>query len=124
MKAVFDTNILIDYFNGVDNARNELDLYDDKLISIITWIELMVGTNTDNESKFIKSYLKSFNVVSIENKIASKAVKIKKYNKIKLPDALIYATAKEHGCILVTRNTKDFDPSSPDIREPYRVGTT
>ncbi len=121
MKAVFDTNILIDYFNGLHDAKHELSLYDDKLISIITWIEIMVGTKSENQNIVVKNYLKSFNIVTLEENIASKAVEIRQSNKIKLPDAIIYATAKEHGCILVTRNTKDFDPSLPDIREPYQI---
>jgi len=37
----------------------------------------------------------------------------------KLPDAVIWATADSEGCILVTRNTKDFDGNHPMIRIPY-----
>lgn len=122
MKAVFDTNILIDYLIGKDEARNELNLYDDKLISIITWIELMIGANSEDEMKLLDNYLKGFDVINLKDDIAAKSVEIKKLNRLKLPDAIIYATAKQNGCILVTRNTKDFDPSSPDIREPYKPG--
>jgi hypothetical protein len=34
---------------------------------------------------------------------------------------MIYATARDRGCMLVTRNTKDFDADWPDVRVPYRV---
>ncbi len=43
MKAVFDTNILIDYLNGFKQAKKELSLYEEKLISVITRIEVMTG---------------------------------------------------------------------------------
>ena len=43
VKALFDTNILIDYLNAVPEARAELSLYAEKAISIITWMEVMVG---------------------------------------------------------------------------------
>ena len=38
---------------------------------------------------------------------------------MKIPDAIVYATAKEENCILVTRNTKDLKEDWPDIRVPY-----
>jgi len=40
MKAVFDTNILIDFLNGHDFASQELSLYEERIISIITYIEI------------------------------------------------------------------------------------
>ena len=42
VKALFDTNILIDYLTGRSQARAELSLYAEKAISIITWMEVMV----------------------------------------------------------------------------------
>lgn len=43
MKALFDTNILIDYLNGIAAAKKELDLYESRAISIVTWMEVMSG---------------------------------------------------------------------------------
>ena len=43
VKALLDTNILIDYLRGVGAARTELGRYQDKAISIITWMEVLVG---------------------------------------------------------------------------------
>jgi hypothetical protein len=34
--VLFDTNILIDYLNGIPQAKTELDKYPDKAISLIT----------------------------------------------------------------------------------------
>lgn len=50
---------------------------------------------------------------------AQKAVQLRKSLRLKLPDAIILATADEEGCILVTRNTKDFKVSDPRVRIPY-----
>ena len=44
VKVIFDTNILIDYLNGTPQAKAELTLYTDKAISIVTWMEIQVGT--------------------------------------------------------------------------------
>jgi len=36
-------------------------------------------------------------------------------------DAIIYATAQQEDCLLVTRNTKDFPSDLPDVRCPYTL---
>lgn len=41
--ALFDTNILIDYLNGVPQARDELTRYAAKSISIVTFMEVLIG---------------------------------------------------------------------------------
>ena len=46
---------------------------------------------------------------------------LRKKHKIKLPDAIVWATAQVNQCILVTRNTKDFPHHAPGIRVPYRI---
>ena len=43
MNAVFDSNIIIDYLNGVREAKQEVALYQNCSISIITYIEVLVG---------------------------------------------------------------------------------
>jgi HSP90 family molecular chaperone len=47
VKALFETNILIDYLNGIAAAKTELGRYVDKATSVITWMEILVGTTTD-----------------------------------------------------------------------------
>ena len=47
MRALFDTNILIDYLNGVDAAKTELARYERPAISVISWIEVLAGTKPD-----------------------------------------------------------------------------
>ena len=43
MKALFDTNILVDYLNGIELARDEFDRFPEILISVITWTVVMEG---------------------------------------------------------------------------------
>lgn len=118
VKALFDTNILIDYLNGVEQAKVELALYKDKSISLITWMEVMVGATATTES-VIKGFLADFTSLSINDDVANLAVKLRKKHKMKLPDAIIWATAQTNGRILVSRNIKDFSASEPGIRVPY-----
>ena len=121
MKAVFDTNILIDYLNGSAQAKTELGPYSEKVISIITWMEVMVGAKNEDEKRVLHSFLRGFTVIPLSYELAELGVHLRQRYKLKLPDAIIYATARAQGYLFVTRNTKDFDPSQPDVRVPYSL---
>ncbi len=120
MKALFDTNILIDYLNGIESAFKEIEKYSPKLISRITWMEIMVGTDREDRSE-VRKFLQKFSICDLSASIAEKALDLRVEMKLKLPDAIIYATAREEGCLFVTRNKKDFNVNLPDIREPYKI---
>jgi predicted nucleic acid-binding protein len=120
VKALFDTNILVDYLNAVPKARAELQRYPEKAISIISWMEVMVGAGGDLEAA-TRSFLRGFNILTVDEPIAERAVHLRRSHRIKLPDAVIWATAQVHAMLLVTRNTRDFPPDDPGIRDPYRL---
>ncbi len=121
MKALFDTNILIDYLNQQPQAKTEFSLYDTRLICAITWMEVLVGIKKQHLSK-VKNWLNHyFEIVEISEEIRELAVIKRKQKKIKLPDALIYASAQASNALLVTRNTKDFPDDDPMIRIPYSL---
>jgi len=65
VKALFDTNILIDYLNGFEMARTAIERFEDKAISIITWMEVMIGTNDENQLA-TKQFLATFELVLID----------------------------------------------------------
>lgn len=121
MKGLFDTNILVDYLNGIVDARDELGRYTDRAISIVTWMEVMVGCRGAEEEDRVRRFLASFSMVELNANVAERAVTLRQQAKLKLPDAIIQASAEVHNALLVTRNTKDFDPANPGIRVPYQV---
>jgi predicted nucleic acid-binding protein len=121
VKAVFDTNILIDYLNGIEAAKAELALYRIRQISIITFIEVMVGAKDLSEEKVIRGFLSTFEMVELSAEIAKEAILIRKELRLKVPDSIVYATARSQGCLLVSRNNKDLKPEWPDIRVPYTL---
>ncbi|MBV5297901.1 MAG: type II toxin-antitoxin system VapC family toxin [Rhodoferax sp.] len=120
VRVLFDTNILIDYLNGVLPAKIELDLYQDKAISMITWMEVQVGVSPGDQ-KLVDQFLLRFSLLSIDAPVAAQAVVLRKASKVKLPDAIIWATAQLDKRVLVTRNTKDFSSAHPGIRVPYVI---
>jgi len=119
MKAVFDTNILIDYLVGSPEAEAEFSRFRDRRVSIVTWMEVLAGARSDAEENVIDLFLRDFRVVEITRAVARQAVEIRKTHRIRLPDALIWASAISESALLVTRNTKDFPVDDPGIRVPY-----
>jgi predicted nucleic acid-binding protein len=120
VNALFDTNILIDYLNAVPEARDEFDRYSDKAISLITWMEVMVGAQPAVEDE-TRAFLEGFDLVPVDNAIAERAVVLRQMHRIKLPDAIVWASAQVRAMLLVTRNTKDFPTVDPGVRVPYRL---
>jgi predicted nucleic acid-binding protein len=119
VKAVFDTNILIDYLNGIEAAKAELARYSVRQISIITFIEVMVGAKSADEENAIRGFLATFEVLELSAAIAQEAILIRQQLRLKIPDAIVYATARTQGCLLVSRNSKELKLDWPDIRIPY-----
>jgi len=121
MKAVFDTNILVDYLNGIPAARRELDQYEETAISVVTWMEVLAGVEDAEGEAVTRQFLSQFTLVPLDKSVAERAIIIRRTHKLKLPDAIIWASAQRLGQTLVTRNTKDFSKAAPGIRVPYQI---
>lgn len=120
MKALFDTNILIDFLRGIPDAKAELVLYQDRAISIITWMEVMAGAPPDAES-VTRGFLDAFQLIELDAAVAARAVTIRRQHRLKLPDAIVWASAMVHAMLLVSRDAKAFPPEDPGVRIPYRI---
>ncbi len=121
MRAIIDSDVLIDYLQGIEKAKRELDRYAKRETSIIAWIEVMTGADTPEEEKDSREFLSTFTIHHLSVEIASAAVDIRKKFRIRLPDAIVWATARTNDCLLVTRNAKDFSTKEPGVRIPYSV---
>ncbi len=120
MRLLYDTNILIDFLVGDQRAQAELTENANRAISVITWMEVMVGSTVHDEMA-TRSFLRAFTVIGIDTAVQERAVSVRRSRRIRLPDAIIWATAQVHGRVLVTRNIKDFPAREPGIRVPYTV---
>jgi predicted nucleic acid-binding protein len=121
VRALFDTNVLVDYLNGVAEARDEIARYEAGAVSVVTWMEVLVGAESDEEEAVIRDFLAGFQVLDVDRDTAEEAVRLRRSEKIRLPDAIIWATARVGGALLVTRNTKDFPADDPGVRVPYTL---
>lgn len=119
--SVFDTCILIDYLKGDERAARELAGDMHAAMSAISLAELLVGARTPEAELAVKGLAKKVQPIPVDADVAHAAAAIRRSDGLKLPDAIILATAKLLGSLLVTRNTRDFDQQSPMIRVPYGV---
>lgn len=118
--VLFDTCILIDYLRGIEPARIACDSHSDRAISIITWMEVLVGASAANEAP-ARALLQHFRLLPLTQPIAEQAVIIRRSSRLKLPDAILLATAETSGRTLLTRNTRDFSSTTPHVHIPYTL---
>lgn len=116
----FDTNIIVDWLKRRPQARAEIARYPGHRISRIVWTEVLAGEPLEARSPVVDA-LSHFEVVELDQRIATTAADIRYRSRMKLLDAYILATAQVNGAILITRNTKDFPAQMPGIRVPYEL---
>ncbi|MCX6579541.1 MAG: type II toxin-antitoxin system VapC family toxin [Candidatus Aminicenantes bacterium] len=115
-KVLLDSNIIIYLSKGLLDIGSIFEKYDELYISIITYMEVLGFQFADKkELSLIKELLNSFEIINLNSEIAEDVISIKQKKKIKLPDAIIWATAKFVGSDLSTRNVKDFCDISDDV---------
>ncbi|HOT15616.1 MAG TPA: type II toxin-antitoxin system VapC family toxin [Bacteroidales bacterium] len=109
-KYLLDTNTVIDYMGNKlpESAKKELaKIIDDEInLSVINKIELLGFAKVDQD--FI-DFVNFSNIYQLDEDITELTIELRKKNRIKLPDAIVAATALYHGFTLVTNNTSDFD---------------
>lgn len=120
MSVLFDTNILIDCLMGNASALKEVSRYPESLISIVNWIEVMSGARTVEESAVVRKFLSQFVCLDVDALIAEEAARLRQQTELKLPGAIVLATARVQHAVLITRDT-DFPAGTAGVRMPYRV---
>ena len=108
-KYLIDTNILIDAQMG-RLSKKGLDflakvINENFIISFITLIEYL---GYKNISKSSEEFILLAEVIEIDKIIIQNCINLRKNYRIKLPDAIIAATALARNLILMTNNEKDF----------------
>ena len=120
MNALIDSDVLLDFLDGYPAAAREIARYRERCISIISWMELLAGARTQADEDVRRGFLAHFRLVPLTPTIAEEAVALRRKYRLKLPDAIIWASGISENCLLVSRNTKDFPANHPGVRFPYR----
>jgi predicted nucleic acid-binding protein len=124
-RTLIDTNVLIDYLKGREQARPYIETIPAPAISVISVIEVLAGATVLEEIE-IRQFFATLEKIPLSEDVISHAISIRRFSiensfKVKLPDAIICASAKANGRYLITR---DLDLVRLDpflIRAPYKI---
>ena len=110
-KSALDSNLIILASKQQIDTEKLLSLYDEFYVSIVTYMEVYAyDFQNQAEQDLIDELFTNLEIVEINRAIADQAIiyRKNKSKKIKLPDAIILATAKYLNADLLTENWKDF----------------
>jgi len=108
---LIDTNVVINYLSK-RFSDDKLHFLDDIVnsvpnISVITKIEILSFDSGPENLKILRGFIADSNVMNLSDDIVEKCIIMRKEKKIKLPDAIIAATALVSNMTLLTCD-KDF----------------
>jgi predicted nucleic acid-binding protein len=104
--SFFDSCVIIDMLRGSPVAKRWLELAPVRNISVITRSEILVAAMTAAENDSLQRVLKQFTSWPVTDQVADLAAKYRRDHSLKLPDAMILATADSYGWTLLTRDRK------------------
>jgi hypothetical protein len=99
--VLLDTDVFVDHLRGARRHPEVSGSY-----SVITRAELFAGAEKDEPA--VRALLELHTEIEVDSAIAERAGRLRRTASVRTPDALIAATALEHGLDLVTRNRRDF----------------
>lgn len=100
-KILFDTNAVIYFINSSFDINN-INIF----ISVISEIELLSYPKiTQGEENKIRYFLNNnVNIINLDENIKNETISIRKNFNIKIPDAIIIATAKVNNLSILTQD--------------------
>lgn len=111
---IIDTDVLIWYMKGNQNAYKAIENSTHFFISVVTYMELVQGMRDKNELNNLRRALHAWGakILYISEEISVKAMFFVEQHflshSIELADALIGATAISHGFPILTGNDKHY----------------
>jgi len=124
MNMLVDSNVIIDYVSNriPEKSAKQLDIYFNSnfSVSIISKIEVLGFNTQEYELEQLESFIQLSSIVYIDEAVADKTIESRRMKRIKLPDAIIAATALVQNCILLSHNTTDFNKiEGLQVWDPY-----
>jgi predicted nucleic acid-binding protein len=122
-RYLLDTNTVLDYMGNKlpGKAKNLIaQIIDDEInLSVINKIELLGFSKVEQD---LVDFVACSNSHPIDDIVVDKTIEMRSLYKIKLPDAIIAATALVNELAIITRNTKDFNKiDGLEVLNPYEL---
>jgi predicted nucleic acid-binding protein len=112
--VIFDTDMFIWVQRGNPKAAQAMENEDERLLSVQSYLELLQGAENRRQHELTKAFLRDFgfSILPLSENIGHRAaVYIEEYglsHGLRAGDAIIAATAAEHGLVLCTSNARHF----------------
>lgn len=122
-----DTDVLIWHLRGYPQATRQLDQLPSLTLSAVTYLEVLQGMRNKAELQAVQKMLqrRQATTLPITEAITHRAVELMEAmtlsHGLQMGDALIAATALEHGSPLLTGNVKHFSAIPSLIIEGFAV---
>ena len=114
---LLDSNILIYLSQKKLSIEEVFDKKSNYFISLVTYMEILsYSFSSKDEEQFVRKLLSFFDIIDIDRDIAEEVIRLKKSRKIKLPDAIIVATALTHNATLYTNDKQLHTINDLNIR--------
>lgn len=124
VKALIDTNVLVDVLRKYAPAETWLQSQSDLAVSRTSWLELMEGSTSKSEQQRAITLLNDFAIVELTvsdfDWATQQLVRYRLINGVDAFDCLIAAPSYRLQLPLYTRNLKHFAPLLGKLaQEPY-----
>ena len=122
-RLLIDTDVMIEYLRGAEAAVAFLESLERRpATSVICVAELMAGVRDAQEETTLQQFLLAFELLPVDEEIARLGGQYRRTympsHNTGLADALIAATATQHGLRLATFNARHY-PMFEDVLGPY-----
>jgi hypothetical protein len=112
--SAFDSSVLILFLNDalaalhVQTLNDALDAGRGQISAVVRAEVLAWSGHTSLSLGIADEFLDAFHLVPVDAAVANEAARIRREHGLKMPDALIAATALLQSATLVTANARDF----------------
>jgi len=113
--VIIDTDILIDAGRDIHEAKeclSEIERKTSLAVSVITYMELMVGCRNNREMRELDRFIYRFQIIRLNNRISDIASDLLHSYRLShgllIPDAFIAATAIFFEYSFVSKNQRDY----------------
>lgn len=110
---LIDSNVVIEFLGG--SLPSSSSMFIENVIyqnlhylSVINKIEILGFKGSTSELNLLEEFINESNLIPLSEDVVRMTILLRKTLRIKLPDAIIAASALSNDLILLTRNTKDF----------------